>query len=237
MTGRRKMTEEIEIQVPPELRQIQQTQFAVAIGDKLYQLSPLERNVTELESIAKAFATAGFADLRMRYQQAIKESQNGLNSLLSMLPTPKQALEADMRISQSDRYLLVILPFKLKVTHFQDREILEPKIEFDIYIQFKIELYLDKPRIFTAELMTLDKGKWRQFEHYHNAGGGTCWGSYNPQGHKIGSLMDLLPIRDRCEQMLHNIGHSSNGMLCQDMPPEKSLKLGERRKVMAVGKK
>ena len=231
------MEGEVTIKLPPELEQVKQTQFAVAIGDKLYQLSPLERNVTELESVAKVFATAGFADLRMRYQKAIEKAQAGIDRHLCLLPTPKQVLEADMRISQSDGYLLVILPFKLKVTHFQDREILEPKIEFDIYIQFKIELYLDKPRIFTAELMTLDKGKWRQFEHYHNAGGGTCWGSYNPQGHKIGSLMDLLPIRDRCEQMLHNIGHSSNGMLCQDMPPEKSLKLGERRKVMAVGKK
>ena len=233
------MTEEIEIQVPPELRQIQQTQFAVAIGDKLYQLSPLERNVTELESVAKVFATAGFADLRMRYQQAVKESINGLDRLLSILPTPKQALEADMRVGSDGRYLSTTLPFKLKVTHLLNRKILEPKIEFDIYIQFKVRFFLDTLRVDAAELMTLDNGIWRQFKHYHNTGGGTCWGSYGASEQKIGCLMDLLPIRDRCEQMLHNVGHSiaqTRFMNCGDMPPVNSLKLGKKRKIMMVGK-
>ena len=226
--------EELTIKVPSELEEIRQSRFALAIGNKVYTLIPTDSPASELESVAKTYTEDGLADLRYRYQEAILGAQRKAMEVFSCFPTPDEVLRTGMMICASNFGLSVILPFKLKVTHYEDREILEPKIELDAYIEFILHINNGTLSIYSANIKTMGKSGLRPLHHYHSAAGKTCWGNYG-FCRRINNLMELLPIRDRCEMVMANIAHGD--MDSRDMPSLKSLKLGANRKVISVKEK
>src|SRR3990167_9080444 len=107
-----------------------------------------ELNSKQLEELAEAYQTNGFADLRKRWQAAIVKAEASKGLPRSMLPTALEQVNNPMFIETYGKGYRVFLPFKYKVTHHGGRRILNQKIERDVYIGFTV----NDSRVILAEL-------------------------------------------------------------------------------------
>ena len=133
--------------------------------------------------------------------------------------------------------LCVVLPFHLKVTHYEEEEILSPQpIEASVSIRFTVMPSGSKFYVAKADLVKWIGKKYAMFPHYHMMNPAvtgreeiTCWGSYEV-GRYIQDFKELILMRDQCEAVLHNIGHEMNGRtLFTSLPDPETFKLGKKR--------
>ena len=192
-----------------------------------------ELNSKQLEELAEAYQTNGFADLRKRWQAAIVKAEASKGLPHSMLPTALEQVNNPMFIETCGKGYRVFLPFKYKVTHCGGYKILNQKIERDVYIGFQ----LSGSRVVKAELYEVVDGKWQIFEHYHYYLGRTCWGT-TPLFRHIENLRELYPLRELAQNALHDIGYGVVLPYGDDVLPDKhKFKLGKKRSHNAQGVK
>src|SRR3990167_2190434 len=170
----------------------------------------------QLEELAEAYQTNGFADLRKRWQAAIVKAEASKGLPHSMLPTALEQVNNPMFIETFDKGFKVFLPFKYKVTHCGGHKILNQKIERDVYIGFQ----LSESRVVKAELYEVVDGKWQIFEHYHYYLESTCWGT-TPLFRPITNLRELYALRELAQNALHDISYGQDLHYGDDVLPNK----------------
>ena len=186
-----------------------------------------ELNSKQLEELAEAYQTNGFADLRKRWQAAIVKAEATRSVPYSMLPTALEQVNNPMFIESHEKGLRVFLPFKYKVTHCGGYEILNQKIERDVYIGFQLDA--GGSYVVGAELYEVVDGKWQIFEHYHYYFERTCWGT-TPLFRPITNLRELYALRELAQNALHDISYGVGLSYGDDVLPNKDkFKLGKKR--------
>lgn len=234
--------EDLKVQIPPELREIEQKEVAIAIGDNIYRLQKVKGKASKevFLDLAKVYSLAGIAELRDRYLAAICEAERAQQRLVqefvSRLPNFKMIYEEGIMVSVEVGQMKVIMPFKLKVEYAENYKIISPKIERDVHIRFDICISRgDYYTISHAELVKWDPtgGKFKIFPHYHlMSSNHTCWGSYNPNSN-IRSFTELIEIRNRAQWVLKNMGHRPHEQMnYKGLPKWSELKLGKQQVVI-----